>query len=105
MRITRVLCPVDQSDCSAKALRYAAALANAHDATLDVVTVIVNVIPPPVPELAMMPIVVSEELKEEAQKGLREFCGTCGAAKATSMVIEAATPVVGILERADATKA
>jgi nucleotide-binding universal stress UspA family protein len=105
MRITRVLCPVDQSDCSGKALRYATALATAHDAALDVVTVIINVIPPPVPELAMMPIVVSDELKADALKALQEFTKTFGATQAVPKVIEAATPVMGIMEYADATKA
>jgi nucleotide-binding universal stress UspA family protein len=103
MRITRILCPVDQSDCSAKALRYAAALAASHGATLDVVTVIVNVIPPPVPELAMMPIVISAELKADALKALREFSTTCGATQTTTRIIEAATPVSGIIDYADAT--
>jgi nucleotide-binding universal stress UspA family protein len=105
MRITRVLCPVDQSDCSAKALRYAAALATSHGAALDVVTVIVNVIPPPVPELAMMPIVVSDELKADSLRALREFTSSCGAMKCTAKIIEAATPVMGITEYADGTKA
>jgi nucleotide-binding universal stress UspA family protein len=105
MRITRVLCPVDQSDCSGKALRYAVAVAASHGAALDVITVIVNVIPPPVPELAMMPIVVSDELKADALRALREFTNSCGASQAVSKVIEAATPVMGITEYADATKA
>jgi nucleotide-binding universal stress UspA family protein len=102
---SRVLCPVDQSDCSGKALRYAAALATSHGAALDVVTVIVNVIPPPVPELAMMPIVVSDELKADALKALQEFTKTCGAGNAAAAIIEAATPVMGIMEYADARKA
>jgi nucleotide-binding universal stress UspA family protein len=103
MRITRILCPVDQSDCSGKALRYAAALAASHGATLDVVTVIVNVIPPPVPELAMMPIVISDELKADALKALQEFTITCGSPRVTTKIIEAATPVGGIVDYADAT--
>jgi nucleotide-binding universal stress UspA family protein len=103
MRITRILCPVDQSDCSAKALRYAAALAASHGATLDVVTVIVNVIPPPVPELAMMPILISDELKAQTLKALQEFSASCGATLAATRVIEAATPVTGINDHAEAT--
>src|SRR6266511_3369269 len=76
MRITRILCPVDQSECSGKALRYAAALAHMHDAALDVVTVIINVIPPPVPELAMMPIFLSNELKIAAASAQHDFVNT-----------------------------
>jgi nucleotide-binding universal stress UspA family protein len=105
MRITRVLCPVDQSECSGKALRYAAALAMSHGAALDVITVIVNVIPPPVPELAMMPIVVSDELKADALRALQAFTKDCGATQAAPQIIEAATPVMGIMEYADAAKA
>ena len=103
MQITRIFCPVDQSDCSGKALRYAAALATAHGATLDVVTVIVNVIPPPVAELAMMPIVISEEVKADTLKALEEFTRTCGIPPAPVKIVEAATPVRGIIDYADAT--
>lgn len=105
MRITRILCPVDQSECSGKALRYAAALAHAHDAALDVVTVIVNVIPPPVPELAMMPIFVSDELKAAAASALQDFINTCGVTQATARVVESATPVMGIMDYAQHTRA
>lgn len=104
MRIHKILCPVDQSDCSGKALRYAAALAKTHGATLDVVTVIVNVIPPPVPELAMMPIVVTDELKEAATSALLDFVKTCDATHAIAQVIEAPTPVIGIIDYADRTR-
>jgi len=86
-------------------LRYAAALATSHGAALDVVTIIVNVMPPPVPELAMMPIVISDELKADAAKALREFTQTCGVAPVSANIIEAATPVAGINEYADATAA
>ncbi len=98
MRITKILCPVDQSECSGKALRYAAALAASHGASLDVITVIITVIPPPVPELAMMPIVVTPELLGASDEALREFTKrTCGATQGTSKVIEAPVPVAGIV--------
>jgi nucleotide-binding universal stress UspA family protein len=100
MRVGRILCPVDQSECSGKALRYAAALAASHGAALDVVTVIVNVIPPPVPELAMMPILISDELRAAAVEALKDFVKTCGATQATSKVVEAPSPVTGIIEYA-----
>jgi len=100
MRITRILCPVDQSECSGKALRYAAALARTHHAALDVVTVIVNVIPPPVPELAMMPIFVSNELKAAAASALQDFIESCGVTPATAQVVESAAPVMGITDYA-----
>ncbi len=104
MRITRILCPVDQSECSGKALRYAAALAHMHDAALDVVTVIINVIPPPVPELAMMPIFLSNELKIAAASAQHDFVNTCGATHATAKVVESATPVMGIMDYAEQTR-
>ncbi len=100
MRVARILCPVDQSECSGKALRYAAALAMSHGAALDVVSVIINVIPPPVPELAMMPVLISHEFKAEASRALRDFVNTYGVTQATSQVVEAPTPVTGIVEYA-----
>jgi nucleotide-binding universal stress UspA family protein len=97
MRIAKILCPVDQSECSGKALRYAAALARSHGATLDVITVVINVIPPPVPELAMMPIVVTPELLAGSEQALKEFVTTCGATSVCSQVVEAPMPVTGIV--------
>jgi nucleotide-binding universal stress UspA family protein len=105
MRITRILCPVDQSECSGKALRYAAALATSHGATLDALSVIINVIPPPVPEMGMMPIVITDELRAAATAALQEFVKTCGAAQATVKVIDTATPVIGIVDYACETQA
>jgi nucleotide-binding universal stress UspA family protein len=51
--------------------------------------------------LAMMPIAISDELKADAASSLQDFVKTCGATQSTALVIESATPVMGIMDYAD----
>jgi universal stress protein A len=73
MEIRRVLCPVDFSATSVKALHYAAAVARWYGADLHVLHVIVPFVPAPTPLGAEMPAMVIEESRATADLGLREM--------------------------------
>jgi nucleotide-binding universal stress UspA family protein len=73
MEIRRVLCPVDFSDTSTKALHHAAAVARWYGADLHVLHVIVPFVPTPMPLGAEMPAMVIEESRATADLGVREM--------------------------------
>jgi nucleotide-binding universal stress UspA family protein len=60
MQLHRVLCPVDFSDPSLRALHHAAAIATAHGATLHVLHVVPDVVPPVLPLMLAMPAPAAE---------------------------------------------
>jgi nucleotide-binding universal stress UspA family protein len=73
MDVQRVLCPVDFSDMSGKALHHAAAVARWYGAELHVLHAIVPVIPPPLPVGAALPAMIAEESPAAAEQSLRQL--------------------------------
>ena len=70
IQITHILCPVDFSEFSLRALDHAAALARWYEARLTVLNVF-----PTVPTLDLPPIVMEETDRERIMADLRRFTG------------------------------
>ena len=68
IRIAHVLCPVDFSEISRRALEHAAALAHWYDARLTVLNVF-----PVMPVMDVPPLVLDEKGREEITQRLRRF--------------------------------
>ena len=68
IRITHVLCPVDFSAISRRALNHATALAQWYDATLTVLNVF-----PVMPVMDVPPLVLDDKLRNELTGALRRF--------------------------------
>jgi len=78
IHISKVLCPVDFSECSDHALRYGLAFASAHDAELEILHVVEVPFLPSyatvgVPDLTL-PI---ERIKQECERHLEELVAKC----------------------------
>ena len=73
MQIHRVLCPVDFSDPSLRALHQAAAIASAHGATLHVLHVIPDVVPPVLPLMLALPLAPAEEVPAPVAQAFEAF--------------------------------
>src|SRR6266542_1407717 len=73
MTINRVLCPVDFSDTSRKALRHAAAVATWYDAALHVVHVIVDPSGSAVAAVSALPTGAAADIQHRADAALKEF--------------------------------
>ncbi len=73
MDIQRVLCPVDFSEMSDKALHHAAAVARWYGAELHVLHAIVPMIPPPIPLGAALPVAIPEESQGAAEHSLHQL--------------------------------
>jgi nucleotide-binding universal stress UspA family protein len=78
MKIQRVLCPTDFSECSLKALRHAAAIAQWYGAQFHVLHGIVDIIAPVPPIGLPMPIIISPETDANALQTLRDWVGEAG---------------------------
>jgi nucleotide-binding universal stress UspA family protein len=68
IRISHVLCPVDFSDISLRALHHAAALARWYDARLTVLHMV-----PIMPVMDVPPLVLDEKSRDEYRQQLRSF--------------------------------
>lgn len=96
MRLTRVLCPVDLSDCSRGALHYADVLASRFGADLHVVHFFLDVVPPVVsPELPIRPEV--ESIRQATIDALAEFVTGAGIARTTRRLVRCGLPAQGVL--------
>ncbi len=78
MRIQRVLCPVDFSEFSRRALHHAHAVAAWYEAALDVLHVLPDVIPPVMPSMTPVPGPTSEIIKSDREAALRDFVAESG---------------------------
>jgi nucleotide-binding universal stress UspA family protein len=76
MRIQRVLCPVDFSPYSRRALHHASALAAAYDATLHVLYVVSAIMPTEMSPLAPVPASLYDVIREERTSALQAFVAT-----------------------------
>jgi nucleotide-binding universal stress UspA family protein len=80
MQIQRVLCPIDFSKTSTKALHYAAAVARWYGADLHVLNVVVPLVPTAMPLGAHMPAMAIDERHSAADRGMREMIEALGVA-------------------------
>jgi nucleotide-binding universal stress UspA family protein len=71
IRVTHVLCPVDFSEISRRALDHAAALADWYEARLTVLNVF-----PVMPVMDVPPLVLDDKIREEITGQLRRFTAT-----------------------------
>lgn len=95
--IERLLCPVDFSPYSHRALEYAVAMATWYEAALTVLHVfpippVVDVMPS-VGVAAMPPMLFTEDDREALVARLREFAGAAGADPRVSFAVEQAPDV------------
>jgi nucleotide-binding universal stress UspA family protein len=80
MEIQRVLCPVDFSEMSGKALHHAAAVARWYGAELHMLHVIVPLIRPPFTLSAALPANIEEEIRAAAEHSLHQLVHGAGVA-------------------------
>lgn len=104
MDIKRVLCPVDFSDTSRKALQYAGAIATWHEAVLEVM----HVMPDPAASrealASAVPADVTARLRAAADAALARFVDDAGiSARLAGLIVHSGTPTAEILEQARAT--
>jgi universal stress protein A len=99
MLVHRVLCPVDFSDCSRRALHYADALANRYDADLHVVHFYLEVVPPAVPlEVPKTPD--GDSVRQATIEALGEFVKRAGVTRDVRRLARPGLPVQGVLDYA-----
>jgi nucleotide-binding universal stress UspA family protein len=101
MQIRRVLCPVDFSDTSGNALRYAGAVATWSGAVLDVM----HVIPDPAASRAAIdsavPAELATQMRAAAEASLRRFVDDANVnGRVASLSVRSGHPVSEILEHA-----
>jgi nucleotide-binding universal stress UspA family protein len=101
MKITRILCPVDFSDTSRKALRFAGAIATWYEAVLHVV----HIVPDPEVSAAVTASVVPAEViaqtRAAANAALRSFAEDANlSAPIAGLCVRIGQSVEGILEYA-----
>ena len=96
MRAHRILCPVDFSDPSRRALHYAAALASREGAVLYVLHVAPEAMPLPVPILmvALRPVV---DARTAAAQALEAFVARAGLPRPPVAIVREGAPVDAIL--------
>ncbi len=80
MDIQRVLCPVDFSETSGKALHHAAAVARWYGAELHILNAIAPVITPPFTLSAALPANIEEETRAAAEHSLHQLVLSTGLA-------------------------
>jgi nucleotide-binding universal stress UspA family protein len=99
MKITRVCCPVDFSDTSRKALRYASAIATWYDAVLDVLHVMPDLIVTP-DVLAGAPD-ISFQMRAATDAAFKEFVDDADiSARLAGLFVDRGTPSTQILKHA-----
>jgi nucleotide-binding universal stress UspA family protein len=99
MKIDRILCPVDFSDYSRRALHYAGAIARWHDASLHVVHV-VEFPAPTLPFMAPVPLPPGEEMSARSADLLREFIDRAHVQVPVQHDVLVGSPVWTILDHA-----
>jgi len=104
MSFDRILCPVDFSDPSSRALIYAAALSRWHGALLTVLHVHAKApvfeVTAPFGSLGAPPLMQKERDVEEQQAELRQFIEPAAGASASEIVVEHGDACAEILQQA-----
>jgi nucleotide-binding universal stress UspA family protein len=93
MQVHRVLCPVDLSDPSLRALHHAAAIATAHGATLHVLHVVPEAVPPVLPLMLAMPHAPVEEVPAQVTRAFQAFLAR-GALRRPPIAVVRQGPIV-----------
>jgi nucleotide-binding universal stress UspA family protein len=97
MQITRVLCPVDFSDPSLRALHHAAAVAAWYHAALDVLHVVPEPLPPALPLMMVGLRPAAEDAKAVAARALDTFLARAGLASPPRAVVRDGPAVEAIV--------
>src|SRR5690242_18039533 len=97
MQVHRVLCPVDLSDPSLRALHHAAALAACHGATLHVLHVVPDVVPPVLPLMLALPHVAVDEVPTQVAQALESFLARAALSRPPIAVIRQGPVVAAIV--------
>ena len=97
MRAHRILCPVDFSDPSRRALHHAAALASREGAALHVLYVVPEAMPLPVPILMLAVRPAPVDAKAGAAEALAAFVAGAALPRPPIMVVREGPPVDAIL--------
>ncbi len=101
MTITRVLCPVDFSDTSRKALRFAGAIATWYEAVLHVVHIIPDVDATAAATASVMPAEAIAQTRAAANAALRRFTDDADlSAPIAGLCVRIGQAVEGIVEYA-----
>jgi nucleotide-binding universal stress UspA family protein len=97
--LKRILVPMDFSDCSRKALSYAAAFAQQFQARLTLLHILEPYVP--VPELSIVaPESIEGQMRETAERELRAVQQALGEEICAKTVMRTGTPFVEITEAA-----
>jgi nucleotide-binding universal stress UspA family protein len=97
MQVRRVLCPVDLSDPSLRALHHAAALAACHGATLHVLHVVPDVVPPVLPLVLALPHASVDEVPTQVAQALESFLARAALRRPPIAVIRQGPVVAAIV--------
>ena len=97
MRAHRILCPVDFSDPSRRALHHAAALASREGAALHVLYVVPEAMPLPVPILMLAARAAALDVKAGAAEALAAFVAAAELPRPPVMIVREGPPVETIL--------
>jgi nucleotide-binding universal stress UspA family protein len=104
MKIRQVLCPVDFSETSRKALRYAGAIATWYEAVLHVMHVIPDPSASNVALASAVPATVAEQIRAAADAALKDFVDKADlSAPLAGLHIRSGSPAAEILEYASRT--
>lgn len=109
LTVTRVLCPIDFSECSEHALKYAAAIARRYKASLRVLHVFA--VTPSVDVLLPLgnqpsPMILTPQLREQLIDSVRQVAGrACGAQAPEVVVQQAPNAAYDILDHAEGWRA
>ncbi len=102
MTITRVLCPVDFSDTSRKALRYAVAVATRYDAVLHVLHVMPDPTAVAVPAMSAVPAQIASQIQAASAASLCDFIDRADTNTSLgARIVRTGIPVAEILGYAD----
>ena len=104
MSFERILCPVDFSDPSRRALNYAVALSTWYNAPLAVLHAAANVpvfeVTAPFGPLATPPVILKDRDVEQERAELRRFIGAAAGSPSVELVVEMADACPEILRQA-----
>jgi nucleotide-binding universal stress UspA family protein len=104
MSFERILCPVDLSDASRRALSYAVALSTWYNAPLTVLHAVANVpmfeVTAPFGTLGAPPVMLKNHDVEKDRAELRRFMGSTADTPSTEIVVEVADICTEILRQA-----
>jgi nucleotide-binding universal stress UspA family protein len=100
MQVQRVLCPVDLSDPSLRALHHAAALATHHGATLYALHVVPDAVPPVLPLILAMPLAPAGDVPDQVVRTFEAFLARAALRRPPIAMIRQGAVVAAIVDYA-----